>query len=76
MASPNLSKSQGKGRNYAGVSDKLVETRIVPIHTANAYEEDKWNNHYREPAPPYYIGSPNYNGVTQDRLESLIYFAC
>ena len=64
MGSPNLCKSQCKGRNYAGVSDKLVETGMVPIHTANAYEEDKWNNHYRESAPPYYIGSPNDNGVT------------
>jgi hypothetical protein len=64
VVGPNLRKGQCKGRNYPGVSRELVETKTVPIHTANAHEEDKWNNHYREPSPPYSIGSPNDNRVT------------
>jgi hypothetical protein len=42
----------------------LVETKLVPIHTGNAYEEDEWNNHRREAAAPNNPGSPNDNGVT------------
>lgn len=64
MGGPDLCKSHENGRNCAGVSDEPVETKTIQIHTANAYEEDKWKDHYREPAPPYYICSPDDNGVT------------
>jgi len=47
----------------------LVETKLVPIHTGNAYEEDEWNNHRREAAAPNNPGSPNDNGVTYDNLK-------
>jgi hypothetical protein len=64
MGGPGLCKSGDNGRNCAIVSDELVETKAIQIHTANAYEEDKWKDHYREPALPYYICSPDDNGVT------------
>jgi hypothetical protein len=64
MVSPRLCKGPSKGRNYVGVSEELVETKTEPIHTANAYEKDNWDDHYREPAPPYNVGSPNDNRVT------------
>jgi hypothetical protein len=44
--------------------ENLYRQNGVPIHTGNAYEEDKRNNHYREPALPYNSISPNDNGVT------------
>ena len=64
MVSPRLCKGRCKGRNYVGVSEGLVETKTESVHTANAYEKDNWDNHYREPAPPYNVCSPNDDGIT------------
>jgi len=63
MVGARLCKGPSKGRNYVRVSEELVETKTMPIHTANAYEKDNWDDHYREPAPPYNVGSPNDNGI-------------
>jgi hypothetical protein len=64
MVSPRLCIGPSKGRNYVEVSENLKETKMEPIHTANAYEKDDWDDHYREAAPPYNVGSPNDNGIT------------
>jgi putative lipase involved disintegration of autophagic bodies len=69
MESPRLRKGPSKGGNYVGVSEELVETKTELIHTANAYEKNNWDDHYREPASPYNVGSPNDNGITQDGLK-------
>jgi hypothetical protein len=63
MNSPRMCKGPSKGRNYEGVSKELVETKTESIHTANAYEKDNWDDHYRQPASPYNVGSPNDNGI-------------
>ena len=64
MESPRMCEGPSKGRNYVRISEELVWTKTEPIHTANACEKDNWDNHYREPASPYNVGSPNDNGIT------------
>jgi len=68
MARPSLYKSQAKGRNYRVSQRGTSRDETIRIHTGDAYEEDRWNDYYIESAPPHNPGSPNDNGVPQNRL--------